>query len=124
MDSGASETVVGPHMILSAETKDSEYSRRGICYEVANDINITNQGEKRFTGISGEGISRGINAQVCDVNKGLLSVRRMVELGHKVTFDANGSYIQHVKTGRRMNLTERRGMYMLKLWTKAPSAGF
>ena len=46
VDSGASETVVGPHMIFSADTKDSESSRRGVCYEVANDIKIANQGEK------------------------------------------------------------------------------
>ena len=70
-------------------------------------------------------MNRSIKAQVCDVNKGLLSVRRMVELGHKVIFAANESYIQDVKTGQRMHLVERKGMYMLKLWTKAkPSTGF
>ena len=74
---------------------------------------------------SNEGICQRITAQVCDVNKGLLSVRRMVELGHKVIFDANGSYIQHVKSGERMRLVERKGMYMLKLWTRAqPRTGF
>ena len=125
VDSGASETVVGPHMIFSAETRDGPASRRGVCYEVANGIKIANQGEKRFLGTSEEGVNRSIKAQVCDVNKGLLSVRRIVKLGHKVIFDANGSYIQHVKSGERMRLVERKGMYMLKLWTRAqPRTGF
>ena len=74
---------------------------------------------------SEEGLCRQITAQVCDVNKGLLSVRRMVQQGNHVVFDARGSYIEDSKTGDKMHLVERNGMYMLKLWTKVePSKGF
>ena len=127
VDSGASETVVGPDMIESAETRPGAASRRNTCYEVANGVRIANLGEKQVQAVSYEGLKVGIKAQVCEVNKGLLSVRRLVEKGNRVVFaakEAGGSYIQD-STGRKMHLEERRGMYMLKLWTKAESkAGF
>ena len=58
-------------------------------------------------------------AQACEVNKGLLSVRRMVQAGNTVIFNSNGSYIEDNRTKERMYMEERNGMYMLKLWTRA-----
>ena len=71
-------------------------------------------------GVSHEGISRHITAQVCDVNKGLLSVRWVVAAGNQVVFDGQGSYIEDPQTGEIMNLEERQGMYIFRLWTKVP----
>ena len=76
VDSGASETVVGEDMIQPVETREGRASKNGVCYEVANGVRIPNLGEKIFIGTSGEGISRQITAQVCEVNKGLLSVAK------------------------------------------------
>ena len=86
-------------------------------YEVANGVRIENLGEKRFVAVSDEGLSRQITAQACDVNKGLLSVRRMVQQGNRVVSDTRGSYIQDSKTGDNMHVVERNGMDMLNLWT-------
>ena len=105
-------------MILSADLVEGPASRRGVEYEVANGIRIANLGEKKFTGVSREGVGRRLTAQVCDVNKGLLSVSRIASSGHRVVFDSNGSYIEDKRTGETMALQERNGMYMLKLWTK------
>ena len=115
VDSGASETVIPETMIVTAEVIEGPASKRGVEYEVANGIRIPNLGEKRFTGFSQEGVGRRLIAQVCDVNKGLLSVSKITRSGHRVVFDANGSYIEHEQTGESMYLTERNGMYMLKL---------
>ena len=72
-----------------------------------------------------EGCQRNIKAQVCDVNKALLSVRRLVETGNRVVFDAQGSYIEDVNTYERMHLTDKQGMYVLRIWTKgAAQTGF
>ena len=68
-------------------------------------------------------MNRKIKAQVCSVQQGLLSVRRMVDAGHRVLFDPEGSYIEDVKTYERMHLKEKNGMYFLKVWTKN-SIGF
>ena len=124
VDSGASETVVGEEMITIVEAKEGPASRKGVMYEVANGVRIPNLGEKQFIGVSGEGISRQITAQVCEVNKGLLSVRRVVAAGNRVVFDANGSYIEDPHTGEIMNMEERNGMYILRLWTRGPKSSF
>ena len=94
VDSGASETGIGEDMVESAELREGRASRKGTVYEVVNGVRIPNLGEKRIIGTSEEGISRTITTQVCDVNKGLLSVRRMVDAGNRVVFDKSGSYIE------------------------------
>ena len=126
VDSGASETVVSEDMIASAELKEGPAARGGIQYEVANGVRIPNLGEKRFVATSGEGVKRQIVAQVCEVNKGLLSVRRMVQAGNTVVFTRNGGYIEDDGTGGgRMHMEEKNGMYMLKLWTRSEkTSGF
>ena len=121
VDSGASETVVPEDMINSAEIRDGAASRRGVQYEVANGVKLPNLGEKRFIGTTAEGIQRKLTAQVCNVNKGLLSVMKVVKAGNRVIFDSNGSYIQDKKTGECMTLTEKNGLYMLRMWTKGSS---
>ena len=58
------------------------------------------------------------------MNKGLLSVRSMVAASNRVVFDANGSYIEDPHTGEIMNMEERQGMYILRLWTRGPKSSF
>ena len=81
--------------------------------------NPGNLGEKRFTGTTDEGVSRRIRAQVCSVNRALLSVRKVVNAGNKVVFDGAGSYSEDNATGERMYSHEKHGVYMLKMWTKS-----
>ena len=119
VDSGATETVVGEGMLTSVDIVEGAASRIGVTYEVANGLRIPNLGEKKFCGISAEGCRRGLTAQVCDVNKALLSVSRLVKQGHRVVFDDDNSFVEDKITGERMWLTEENGMYALTLWVKA-----
>ena len=64
-----------------------------------------------------------MKSQVCEVNKALLSVHRCVQAGNKVGFAASGSYIEDGTSGETMPLTEKGGMYMLRLWARAKSFG-
>ena len=105
-------------MVTTADVLEGPASRRGVEYEVANGLRIPNLGEKRFVGITNEGVRRKLVAQVCDVNKALLSVSRVTNGGNRVVFDSSGSYIEDKNTGECMNLKEKNGMYMLNLWTK------
>ena len=123
VDSGATETVVNEDMLQTIETKDGPAKKRGAEYEVANGERIPNLGEKKFIGMSEEGVERNMTAQVCDVNKSLLSVKKVVAAGNKVVFDEEGSHIEEKATGKRMWLREDNGMYMLKMWVKK-SSGF
>ena len=118
VDSGATETVVGEDMIRGVETKAGEATRRGVQYEVASGELIPNLGEQNFLAYGEHGQVRAIKAQVCEVNKALLSVSRMVQAGNKVVFSSSGSYVEDEGTGERIPLREQGGMYMLKLWVK------
>ena len=120
VDTGATETVVGSDMLTSIETYQGEAAKRGVEYEVASGTTIPNLGEKKFMAVGEEGHMRRMRAQVCDVNKPLLSVHRMVQAGNRVVFDPMGSFVEDTMTGEKMNLTEQGGMYMLKLWVKNP----
>ena len=92
-------------------------------YEVADGTRILNLGEKRFVAVTAEGHRRGIVAQVCDVTKPLLSVRRVVEKGGTVVFAKGGGYIEDAQ-GERIWMEEKQGMYVVKVWVKRDGAPF
>ena len=55
---------------------------------------------------------------MCDVNKALLSVRKMAKAGNKAVFDDGASYIENKASGQKMWMREENGMYILKFWVK------
>ena len=72
-------------------------------------------------------VLRSIRAQVCDVNKPLLSVSKLVSAGNTVVFAPDGAYISDQHSGNRIWLQESGGMYMTRLWvptTPASEPGF
>ena len=106
-------------MIASVETVEGEAMREGVRYEVADGTWIPNLGEKQVVAVSDGGLMRQMKAQVCDVNRALLSVHRVVQAGSRVVFSAQGSFVQDEGTGEKMPLEEKGGMYMLKLCVEA-----
>ena len=123
VDSGASETVIGTNMAESADLVEGKEFRAKIEYEMADGQRVPNLGEKSFVVVDDDGLRRSMKAQVCDISKGLLSVSRVVNAGNTVVFSPKENYIQDGVTGERMWITERRGMYLLKLWTKGKAGG-
>ena len=97
---------------------ESDAQRRGTRYEVANGEIIHNEGEKTFAGYTEDGAVHGIRAQVCDVNRDLLSVSRVVKGGNMVVFHPLGSFIQDLSTQEKTWLREDGGTYTLSLWVK------
>ena len=93
VDSGASESVVSEDMLQGVETVEGYAKKKGIQYEVADGALIPNLGEKKFVAVSDAGVARQMKAQVCEVNKALLSVHRVVQAGNRVVFAASGSYV-------------------------------
>ena len=101
--------------------------KRGVMYEVANGVEIPNLGERKFLGFTEDGGAKGMTAQVCAVNKTLMSVSKITSKGNKVIFDDDGSFIEDKATGERTWLTQSGGMYYLKMWVSRKSsadAGF
>ena len=123
VDSGASESVVADDMIANVAAVEGDAMRKGVRYEVADGTLIPNLGEKQFVAVSDGGVMRQMKAQVCDVNKALLSVHRVAQAGGRVVFSAPGSFVEDEETGERMPLEEKGGVYMLKLWAKSSFSG-
>ena len=118
VDSGATETITGESILKSMDLVEGVAYKRGVKYEVANGIRIPNLGEKKFTGITENGIAREITAQVCEVNKPLLSVSKIVAAGNRLVFDPNDSCIEDIESGEKVLLKNQGGMYIIKMQVK------
>ena len=118
MDSGATETVIGENTLKSVKLLEGVAFKRGVKYEVANGIRIQNLGEKKFLGITEDGLAREITAQVCEVNKPLLSVSKIESTRNRIVFEPNGNYIEDINTNERVWMKHQGGMWMVKLWVK------
>jgi len=64
-----------------------------------------------------------MRVQAAPVTKPLASVKKIVQAGHKVVFDDEGSYILNKTTGEINMLREEDGNYMLDIWVQ-PTATF
>ena len=118
LDSGATETVIPKDMLMNIMSREGLASKQGITYEVANSVRIANLGEKAFIGVTEDGQEKQINAQVCDVNKALLSVSKAVKAGNVIVFDEEGSYIENKITGQRTWLTDEGKRTPSRCWLK------
>ena len=118
VDSCATGTVANEDMVVTVETTEGPASRRGVEYEVATGVRIPNLGEKQFTAVMETGQERNITAQVREVNKALLSVKKMMSAGNRVVFDEEGSYIEDKVTGDKLWMREKNGMFALKMWVR------
>ena len=67
----------------------------------------------------GDSGGKGITAQVCNVHRPLMSVKRMCKSGHRVIFDDESSYVENKQTGEKLRIIEEDGEYLLDVWVKA-----
>ena len=73
-------------------------------------------GTRAFVGTVGKsGTVRGMKARVAKVVRPLASVFEMVESGHKVVFDSDGSYAEHKVTGCKTPFRVRNRSFELDL---------
>ena len=128
VDSGATETVMTENCLEGViDISEGDACKRGQHYECANGSQIHDLGERKFLGWTEEDGQKAVIAQVCAVTKNLLSVSGMTRNGHRVVFDADGSYIEDKAFGERSWMHKVNGMYMLKLWVSkntSKEAGF
>ena len=122
VDSGAMDTVVGEEECPQFQRTDSPGSKNGLMYEVANGETVPNKGQKHIRGLTDEEVPISIVAQVCNITKPLLSVKKMCNAGNRVVFDNEGCYIQCKTTGRCTAIKDQGGKYLLPIWVR--STGF
>ena len=98
------------------DISESSACKRGVMYEVADGTQIPNLGERKFLGITEDGKAKGVVAQVCAVNKSLMSVSKITGKGNRVVFDDEGNFIENKADGEKTWLHQSGGMYYLKMW--------
>ena len=130
LDSGAGETVMAESDLPEIPTQESWGSKHGQAYEVANGEEIKNMGEKKFVAhmesIEGRDTGgKGITAQICDVHRPLMSVKKICKAGYRIVFDDDCSYVEDKVTGETMKVIEEDGEYVIDTWVKTddPTSG-
>ena len=106
-----------------------EAALAGVRYEIANENEIPNFGEKLMPVVTREDSWRGFQVEVADIARALQSVRSLVKTSHKVVFcigaDGIEHYIENTAAGE-VNWVQDGGLNYFTTYFIAPkeSAGF
>ena len=120
IDSGAIDTVIPKSAALSVKMVHTEASRGGPGFRAANGTPIDHFGQKAIAGWGDDVKPISITAQVADVRSCLGSVHQMVRAGNRVHFETGNCYIEHVVTGARTPIEEKKGTYEVGIWIPKP----
>ena len=124
VDSGATDSVMDKSKVPSCPVRPSEGSRKGVKYVAAAGKVIPNEGEKRLRVITEEGHGCNLKMQITAVNKALLSVSKVCDAGHEVTFTSEGGKIRHIGSGQVTNFQRKDGVYRIRLKVVGENTGF
>jgi len=125
VDSGAADTVADREIAPNTPVVPSHGSRNGVKYVAAAGKVISNEGEKHVQTQTAEGHLCGIKIQVAQVNKALLSVSKICDVGHEVIFTKDGGRIVHQVTGQVVHFRRVDGVYRLRVKVvKGSGSGF
>ena len=114
VDSGAEDTVTAPG-VFTGEVVPSPMSREGKNYRAANSTRIPNLGQLMVHFEDAAGRACGMPFQVADVERPLVSVSRLTQAGHRVSFEGSTGTITHEASGRVLPLRREGGVYVLEL---------
>ena len=120
MDSGAVATVVPSDTFPGVKPRETEASRKGMYYTAANGGEIRNRGELTLKGMADNGTRMNVIAQACDVTKPLASAREILKGGNRIVLEEKGSYIENMKTKKKIPIERKNGMFMITLKVEAP----
>ena len=126
VDSGACDTVMPAAMCGHISISQTEDSRRGVEYEVANGETIPNLGERHCLLMSeNSNVMKKIVFQCADIHKPLLSVSRCADLGYQCILDDHGGMLKDKVTGEEIPLHRRGNLYVMRAWVRQDKpAGF
>ena len=118
VDSGAAECVANPSDFPEYPVLESEGSKDGVNYYMADGTPVANEGEQHLKGRTEEGTSIATIFQSCRVSRPILAVSRMAEQGNEVQFHKGGGVIRNMKTGAETRFYRKGGVYVLALWVR------
>ena len=120
VDSGACDTVLPSKMLAGVPLEETEASRKGEEYEVANGHVIYNEGMKRCIMMTkGSATPKGIIFQVSDVHKPLMSVGSMADAGFECLLGKAGGFLRDEDSGEMIPLMRRGNLYHFKAWVRS-----
>ena len=120
IDSGAGENVMPGYMAPYTPVTESKES--GVMYTAAGGDMMPNRGCKRVKVTTKEGQLRTMNMQITDVNRALMSVAKICDAGHTVTFNSDGGVIRNKKTGEETKFRRENNVY--RMTVKLNELGF
>ena len=96
VDSGATVPVMNPTTGVAYPMQESDASREGVLYKLANDDTLPNLGEKKMAVLTSEGTLRGYGSQCANVSEPLQAVRSLVRSKHAVCFGLGENDDEHL----------------------------
>ena len=120
IDSGAGENVMPEYMAPCTPLQQSKEA--GVMYTAANGDTMPNRGCKRVKVTTSEGQLRTMNMQVTDVNRALMSVAKICDAGHTVTFTTDGGVIKNNRSGEETKFRRENNVY--RMTVKLNEVGF
>ena len=113
IDSGAADHVIPMNWIKGMKVVPSPGSRRGVHYVAASGQRIPNLGQTTIVFVTTEGVAVKMTFQVADINKPLVSVRRLIKDGWRVVFDEKASFLVRKDSKEVIQLRGERGVYVI-----------
>ena len=116
IDSGAGESVLPKDMLPNEELIEGEAKKNGVKYVAANGSKMENYGEKKVRFKHGaDEVLNSITFQATEVKKPLAAVSKILDKGNVVVSSRKGSYILNEKTGKKIELKEERGTFVMEV---------
>ena len=125
VDSGACDTVMPTKMCPHISILQTEISKQGMEYEVANGETILNLGARYCLLMTENATSmRKITFQIADIHKPLLSVSRISDLGYDCLLTDTGGELRDRVSGDTIPLHRRGNLYVMRAWVRQDESDF
>lgn len=115
IDSGAAESVMPVEFLKAQPMEATSEDKKKARYIAANGDVMYNAGQKKVKFKTKDGNISSITFQATGVRKPLAAVSRIVEKGNKVVFSPSGSYIQNLATGKKVEIEQEKGTYVMNV---------
>ena len=116
VDSGASKSTGPMKLFPKRKLRPSLMSKRGLKFSGPDGTEIPNYGELQVDWEPAEGHKCDVVLQMSDVDRILLAVTELNDAGNDVVLKKAGGEIVNVKSGKRIALQRRGGVYTVRMW--------
>ncbi len=121
IDSGAADNVIPRGWLTHIPVHPCKESKAGKFWRAANGESIQCEGEKVVVFLTDEGYARKVRFLVADVNKALISAKRIAEAGNEVRIKKDQACIKQGSSQEHSKLHMANGVYALNAWIKVPN---